>query len=206
MAISLVSKMFGGGGLQVDKAPSTKKMSNVYVPQDGGQYPFYPPPFYGNWNNTIGKGKKTGKGKKKNSGKRIAVRKKQPIQLNSNSGRHFVNKAFVNKALSNFELEGWIDKLGIKHFRSIYSRDALPDKIYKKECGIINLDDIEGQGTHWVCYRNLEKNLVAYFDLFGLIMPYEIRDYLLTSGKKIILKMKYKIEKLFYAVIGVCII
>ena len=65
---------------------------------------------------------------KKNSGKRIAVRKKQPIQFNSNSGRHF-----VNKPLSNFDLEGWIDKLGIKHFRSIYSRDTLPDKIYKKK-------------------------------------------------------------------------
>ena len=64
MAISLVSKMTGGG-LQVDKAPSTKKMSNVYVPQDGGQFPLYPPPFYGNWNNTIGMGKKTGKSKKK---------------------------------------------------------------------------------------------------------------------------------------------
>ena len=104
---------------------------------------------------------------------------KQSIQPNSNSGGHF-----VNKALSNFDLEGWIDKLGIKHFRSIYSRDALPDKIYKKECGIISLDDIEREGTHWVCYRNLEKNLVEYFDPFGLIMPYEIRDYLLTSGKK----------------------
>ena len=59
MAISLVSKMFGGG-LQVDKAPPTKKMSNVYVPQEGQghMYPFYPPPFYGNWNNTIGMGKK----------------------------------------------------------------------------------------------------------------------------------------------------
>ena len=121
-AISLVSKMFGGG-LQLDKVPSTKKMSNVYVPQEGEghMYPFYPPPFYGNWNNTIGMGKK------KNSGKRIAVRKKQPIQLNSNSGRHF-----VNKALLNFDLEGWIDKLGIKHFRSIYSRDALQIKYTKK--------------------------------------------------------------------------
>ena len=102
MAIRLVPKMFGGG-LQVDKAPSTKKISNVYVPQDGGQFPFYPPPFYGNWNNTIGMGKKT---RKKNSAKRIAVRKKQPIQRNSNSGRHFLNKAFVNKALANFDLEG----------------------------------------------------------------------------------------------------
>ena len=46
MAISLVTKMLGGG-LQVDKAPPTKKISNVYVPQDGEGYgyPFYPPPF-----------------------------------------------------------------------------------------------------------------------------------------------------------------
>ena len=103
-------------------------------------------------------------------------------------------------------MEEWIDKLRIKHFRSIYSRDALPNKILK-ECGIINVDDIKGQGTHWVCYRNLEKKLVEYFDPFGLIMPYEIRDYLLTSGKKeFIHKMKCKIEKLIYVVIGVCII
>ena len=129
-------------------------------------------------------GKKTGKGKKK--GKGLLLAKKQPIKRNSNYRRHFLNKAFVNKALSNFDLEEWIDKLGIKHFRSIYSRDVLTDKIYVKECGIINLDDIEGQGTHWVCYRNLEKNLVEYFDPFGLIMPYEIRNYLVTSGKKII--------------------
>ena len=26
--------------------------------------------------------------------------------------------------------------------------------------------------------------MVEYFDPFGLIMPYEIRDYLLTSGKQ----------------------
>ena len=77
MAISLVTKMLGGG-LQVDKAP-TKNISNVYVPQDGGKYPFYPPPFYGNWNNTIGVGKKTGKGKKKTQGKGLLLGKNSPF-------------------------------------------------------------------------------------------------------------------------------
>ena len=81
MAISLVSKMFGGG-LQVDKTPPPppppKKFSNVYVPQDEGQFPLYPPPFYGNWNNTIGMGKKTGKGKKKN-GKGLLFGKNSPF-------------------------------------------------------------------------------------------------------------------------------
>ena len=32
-------------------------------------------------------------------------------------------------------------------------------------------------------YRNLEKDLVEYFDPFGLIMPHEVYHYLLTSGK-----------------------
>ena len=50
MAISLVSKMFGGG-LQVDKTPppppppSPNPYSNIYLPQAGGLIPMYPPPF-----------------------------------------------------------------------------------------------------------------------------------------------------------------
>ena len=109
---------------------------------------------------------------------RIVVGKKQPIQRNSNHWKHF-----VNKPLSNFDLEKWIDDLKIKHFRTIFFRDRLPDQIRKKECGIINLDSIEGEGTHWVCYRNLDENMTEYFDPFGLIMPHEIRHYLLTSGR-----------------------
>ena len=79
-AISLVSKMFGSG-LQVDKAPQIpKKMSNVYLPQEGEghMYPLYPPPYYGNWNNTIGMGKKTGKGKNK-KGKGMLFGKNSPF-------------------------------------------------------------------------------------------------------------------------------
>ena len=54
-------------------------MSNVYVPQGGGQYPFYPPPSYGNWNNTIGMGKKTGKGKKNSQGKGLLLGNNSPF-------------------------------------------------------------------------------------------------------------------------------
>ena len=160
IAIELVSKMFGKG-LVVDKTPPPPpppSPSNVYLPQAGGQFPMYPPPVYGNWNPTIGMGKKTGNGRKTGKGKKkrpgIVVRKKQPIQQHSNHWKHF-----VNKPLSNFDLEKWVDDLGIKHFRSIYSRERLPDQIRKKECGIINLDSIEGEGTHWVCYRNLDENM-----------------------------------------------
>ena len=119
-----------GSGLQVDKTPppppSPSPYSNVYLPKLGGLNPMYPPPFYGNWNETVGMGKKTGKGKKKKR-PRIVNSEKQPIQRNSNHWKHF-----VNKPLSNFDLEKWVDHLGIKHFRSISSRDRLPDQIRKK--------------------------------------------------------------------------
>ena len=184
MAIELVSKIFGSG-LQVDKTPPPppppppNPYSNVYLPQSGGKFPLYPPPFYGNWNETIGMGKTKKKGKKFRTG--IVVGKKQSIQCGPNTWKHF-----VNKPLSNFDLEKWVDDLEIKYFRSIYSRDRLPNQIRKKECGIINLDSIEGSGTHWVCYRNIDPHVVEYFDPFGLIMPHEISHYLSTSGKKII--------------------
>ena len=58
MAISLVSKMFGSG-LQVDRG-SSSNTRNVYVPQptQGEGNPYFPPPFFGNWENSIGMGVK----------------------------------------------------------------------------------------------------------------------------------------------------
>ena len=174
IAVELVSKMFGGG-LQVDKMPPPPPP------------PMYPPPFYGNWGETIGMGKKlAGKGKKTGKGKKkkrpgIIAGKKQSIQRDPNHWKYF-----VNKPLSNFDLEKWVDDLGITYFRTIFSRDRLPDQISKKECGIINLDSVEGEGTHWVCYRNIDTHMAEYFDPFGLIMPHEIQHYLSTSGKKVL--------------------
>ena len=174
MAISLVSKIFGSG-LQVDTGSSSNTRS-VYVPPTQGEG--HPPPFLGTWENPIGMGVKK-KAKKKAQRQRFATGKKQPIQLNSHNRRHF-----VIKPLSNFDLMEWVKKLGLSHLRGIYSRDQLPQKI-KKECGIINLDDIQGPGTHWVCYRNLDS-VVEYFDPFGLIMPNEALKYFNTSGKHIV--------------------
>ena len=86
LAIEPVSKMFGSG-LQVDKTPPPpppNPYSNVYLPKSGGQFPMYPPPFYGNWNETIGMGKIKKKGKKKttkrkNSGEGLLLGKNSPF-------------------------------------------------------------------------------------------------------------------------------
>ena len=199
MAISLVSKMFGSG-LQVDRG-SSSNTRNVYVPpvtQGKGRYfsgPYRPPPFLGTWEDMESKGplgmgvvakggavkSKKKKAQRQGTARRggSSSRKKQPIQLNPHTRRHF-----VIKPLSNFDLMDWVKKLGIRSLRGIYSRDGLPKKI-KKECGIINLDDIQGPGTHWVCYRNLDS-VVEYFDPFGLIMPNEALKYFRTARKQIV--------------------
>ena len=80
----------------------------------------------------------------------------------------------------------WVKQISIKHFRGVSSRDTLPIQINEPEVGIINLDTHIGPGTHWVCYRNVDKQICEYFDSFGLIMPTEILRYLQTSGEKII--------------------
>ena len=64
----------------------------------------------------------------------------------------------MNKPLSNIDLLNWVKYIGIKNFRGIYSRDALPLKMLKNEVGIINLDSQIGPGTHWVAYRNVDSH------------------------------------------------
>ena len=173
-----------GKGLQADRTGSANTTS-VYVPDTTNghgmynPYPYMSPPFFGTWENPVGMGVK-----KKKKGKGTAARKKQPIQFNPNSRNNTVR--FINKPLSNIDLLQWVKQLGIKYFRGIYSRDNLPDKIHKLETGIINLDDSMGGGSHWICYRNVDKQYCEYFDPFGLIMPNEIKNYLKTSGKKMV--------------------
>ena len=78
MAISLVSKMFGGG-LQVDRRGSSNT-ANVYVPPtDGGGYPYQSPPFIGTWSNPIGMGVKKKKAGRPSKGKGLLLGKNSPF-------------------------------------------------------------------------------------------------------------------------------
>ena len=146
-------------------------------------------------------------GSKKKMRVRAAARQKQSLQFNPNSRNNTIK--FINKPLSNIDLLHRVKQLGIKYFRSIYSRDNLPEKIHRLEKGIINLDDSIGRGSHWVCYnyRNIDEQFSEYFDSFGLIMPNEIKNYLKTSGKKLFIRqMKCKKDIVFCALIGAYII
>lgn len=71
-------------------------------------------------------------------------------------------------------------------------RNGLPkyNSRRKHECGVINLDDISGMGTHWVGYY-CKNNVCYYFDSFGNLQPpKELIDYL---GNKCTIYFNYKI-------------
>ena len=95
------------------------------------------------------------KKKKKKIGKRqlASSRKEQYIQKRSDFRRNILSKArarglAVEKPLSRLDLNDWVKEFGIKKFRGVFSRDNLPKNIRKEDCGIINLDNFSGPGTH----------------------------------------------------------
>ena len=63
-------------------------------------------------------------------------------------------------------------------FNGVYSRDNnLPNKI-KKGAYVINLDEYENTGTHWVSLF-VKANEVIYFDSFGVEnIPKEINKFI----------------------------
>lgn len=71
----------------------------------------------------------------------------------------------------------------IPNFRGVFMRDALPKQIKPIECGIVNLDDKEKDGSHWTSY--IKNKNVVYFDSYGnLKPPLDLIKYFNTEGSK----------------------
>lgn len=61
-------------------------------------------------------------------------------------------------------------------------RNNLPKKIRKYECGIVNLDDRDNDGSHWTAYSK-SVNDIIYFDSYGnLRPPLELISYFFSDG------------------------
>ena len=181
IGIPMVLKALTGSGLHAERS-TPKRSTPVYVPpktkgkgKNKRMITYRPPPVIGSWDdyrNQIGLGKK----KRTKS----SIRPTKSIQQHSIARSHF-----INEPLSNHDLNKWVKQLCIKHFRGVFSKNILPMRIKKQECGIVNLDDNIGPGTHWVAYRNIDR-FCEYFDSFGLKMPLELEKYTTTSGKQLV--------------------
>lgn len=77
-------------------------------------------------------------------------------------------------------------------------RNRLPKRSVAKECAVVNLDDFNGAGTHWVAYYK-NKSDVFYFDSFGnLRPPQELLNYF---GNSVNVYYNYKRYQEFGSVI-----
>lgn len=99
-------------------------------------------------------------------------------------------------ALTDTELKKYVKILKIPYFRGVFMRDGLPKQIRRTECGIINLDENVGRGTHWTAY--IKNNYtVKYFDSMGnLKPPVELVNYFNTDFVKDIEYNSLRYQKL----------
>ena len=66
--------------------------------------------------------------------------------------------------LTNFEIKEYYKNE--RRFNGVYSRDNLP-KTIKNGAYVINLDEYEDIGTHWIALY-VKDNEITYFDSFGV--------------------------------------
>jgi len=86
-----------------------------------------------------------------------------------------------NKPLTDIQLLNAANKLGIPNFRGVFQREALPKKSRKAECGILNLDDSLGGGSHWTAWYACAYacgDVHYYVHSFGIQPPLELVEYL----------------------------
>ena len=73
---------------------------------------------------------------------------------------------FENKPLSNLDLQNWCNYLNIP-IKGIFSKNESMSK-HHSPC-VINLDEFENQGTHWVCCAPAIKKKKHYGILIHLV-------------------------------------
>lgn len=89
----------------------------------------------------------------------------------------------AKRALTNVDIIRYVQKLKIPYFRGVFMRDNLPKRIRQFECGIVNLDSIRNEGSHWTAYIKKGKTVV-YFDSYGNLKPtLELMKYFNSNGK-----------------------
>lgn len=62
------------------------------------------------------------------------------------------------------------------------------------ESGVINLDNAEGEGTHWVAYKK-RRSIVYYYDSFGNLPPPKEFVKYICAGMNRVTQVYYNYER-----------
>ena len=96
---------------------------------------------------------------------------------------------------TNVELQRKAESLKLKNFRGVYMIDELIKlKPLRHECGIVNLQTSDKNGSHWVCWF-INGNDKVYFDSFGAPPDLRVAKYLKKKNKNHTLYSTYQIQQ-----------
>lgn len=90
------------------------------------------------------------------------------------------------RSLNNFEIDDIIAKSELKNFNGCFMKDELSQiKPGKDSSTIINLNNSDQKGSHWVCiYAGQAQPEIIYFDSMGELPPMVVIRYLKKLSKK----------------------
>ena len=96
------------------------------------------------------------------------------IRAGEGSKKNKLNSLLPFHPLTNIEIREYY--ANEPRFNGVYSRNNLPNKI-KKRAYVINLDEYENTGAHWVSLF-VKPKYTVYFDSFGIEhIPKEINEF-----------------------------
>ena len=100
------------------------------------------------------------------------------VRAGSGSKKKHLNSLIPFHPLTNIEISEYYKNE--PRFNGVYSRNNLPNKI-KKGAYVINLDEYENTGTHWVSLF-VKSKYTVYFDSFGVEhIPKEINKFICSK-------------------------
>ena len=103
------------------------------------------------------------------------------VTAGEGSKKNNLNLLLPFHPLTNIEISEYYNNE--PRFNGAYSRDNLPNKI-KKGAYVINLDEYENTGTHWIALF-VKTNEAIYFDSFGIEhIPKEINKFINNDTTK----------------------
>ena len=114
------------------------------------------------------------------------------VRGGSGSKKNKLNLLSPFHPLTNIEISEYYKNE--PRFNGVYSRNNLPNKI-KKGAYVINLDEYENTGMHWVSLFD-KANKVIYFDSFGIehILKKLINLLVIKKLKQVYLEYKHTIQ------------
>lgn len=98
--------------------------------------------------------------------------------------KHIKNLLTHPRPLSDDDINKMVKSIYIEYIGT-FPKDKLPNTIFSGQACIINLDDHDGPGTHWVAVF-CGYDYCEYFDPYGVIPPPIIRKFMRSSGLKLI--------------------